>query len=883
MYLKNKRYSEYSSEELKEHYKYLFEVLEAEVENDNFINYIKQVVDNNSWELRIDKKLLNDFYEDKEVLKYKKYGALESLRKILTPLAESANYKTIYHPDWQLLAGRLEVLKLKLEVPEKLKEMINKKSNIWDKDYYEYVKENTKRLEKIIVNERDYDFYYFGIKTLEKSYLMRLIDDNQFLETPQRMYLRIAIYLWMPNIDMIEVYYHLLSKGLISHASPTMFHSGVKKGSLASCFLLTMQDDLEKIFKCLGQCAMISKSAGGIGLDVTNIRHSSVGNFGKSSGLVPMLKVYDSSMRYVDQAGRRKGSATIFLQPWHLDFPDFIELRRPGGVEEKRARDLFYSVWNCDLFMKRIRDDKSWTLFCPKYAPKLKDTYGEEFEKWYHYYERELPKLENHNTFMKTVDARKLWEELLSTQIETGMPFMTNKDTVNYTNNQKNLGLIRSSNLCQEIMEVTEEDTISSCNLASLALDEYVCYNDEKIPYFNFTKLGNTVKLVVRALNNVIDRTYYPLEKKSENSYTNILGSSYLAQATNYIISTFYNSSYNNNNPSYGPIKNTNLKYRPLGIGVQALADTFLKLDLSWEDPEAKKLNRDIFATIYYYALDESVELSKKYGPYDGFFNSPASKGLLKPDLIAMENARKKLDKLNISSSDSNYDELMESYTKKYIDENLSPLYDWNSLRLKVQKYGIRNSLLVALMPTASSAQIRYKNESFEPFTSNLYSRNVLAGTYIIINKYLVDDLISLDLWNDDMMTFLQLNEGSVQNLNLDNYPEHIVPKIIHLKDKYKTAYELSQKLIVDLSIDRSYYVCQSQSLNIHLKNPDHNILNKLHFYAWEKGLSTGMYYLRSKAAVQAVKYSLDNKQNNNNHKNKKFVCTDDICISCQS
>ena len=841
--------------DLKGHYDSLFTEINADQSADAFKNFLRSVVSELSWGLQVDLNLLEKDYNDDVICKTRHLGARESLHRVLLAIAEGANYKATNHPDWSLLAGRIEIQRLKLEVPDTFSEMLNENPKVWrndkDHDYYDFANRHTEQLEAMIVPERDYDFYFFGVRTLEKSYLMRLINSEQhFLETPQRMYLRIAAFLWMPNLEMTKKYYDLMSTGAFTHASPTMFHSGVVQGSLASCFLLSMQDDLEKIFKCLGQCAMISKAAGGIGLDIANIRHSKVGHLGQSSGIVPMLKVYDAGMRYVDQAGRRKGSATIFLQPWHIDFPDFLLLKRQLGAEERRARDLFYSVWNCDIFMDRVRADTEWTLFCPKYAPMLKDTFGEEFEKWYLHYEQELPQQLGHENYVKKVSARNMWNDLLTTQIEAGMPFMTNKDTANYTSNQKNLGLIRCSNLCQEIMEVTDENTISSCNLASIALDEYVDIVDGT-PTYNHQRLGEVVRIIVRGLNRVIDRTFYPVQEHDNNG--TIIGQ--------------------------GPIKSTNLLYRPLGLGVQALADAFLKMDIAWTDPEARELNREIFATIYYYAIDESVELAKEEGVYDGFYGSPASKGLLKPDLIALERARKKLRVDGITSTHPEYATQLPVLAAQFLEQDLSSSYDWTALRGKVTNYGLRNSLLVALMPTASSAQIRYKNESFEPFTANMYVRSVLAGNHLIVNRYMVRDLEELGLWNKSIVNFIIKNEGSIAELPLDLVDESKQPQLQRIKDKCATAFELSQKLLVDMSIDRSYYVCQSQSLNIHCKNPTFRQMTSLHFYAWENALATGMYYLRTAPSTEAVKFTVEGELD----VKKSVICTDDICISCQS
>lgn len=843
--------SQLTNLQLKGHYETLFAQYNASESSENFQQYLMAIVKELNWNLDVDLDLLQKDLSDTVVCKARHLGALESLNRILLNIAESANYKATKHPDWSLLAGRIEMVRLKLMTPETMSDVIEKDPNIWrrdtDCDYYKFFHDNCEELEAMIVPERDFDFYFFGVRTLEKSYLLRyLAEGESFLETPQRMYLRIATFLHMPNLPAIKDYYDDMSQGKFTHSSPTIFHSGIRKGSLASCFLLTMQDDLTKIFNCLGQCAQISKAAGGIGLDITNIRHSKVGHLGQSSGIVPMLKVYDATMRYVDQAGRRKGSATIFLQPWHIDFPDFLQLKRQQGSEERRARDLFYSVWSCDLFMDRVAANEKWTLFCPKYAPKLKDTYGEEFEKCYKEYEETLPGKPGSEHYCKVVKARDLWTELLTTQIEAGMPFITHKDTANYTSNQKNLGLVRSSNLCQEITEVTDETTISSCNLASIALDEFVKVVDGT-PVYDFDSLGICVRKVIRGLNNVIDRTYYPLQEEGKP----------------------------------GPIKSTNLRYRPLGLGVQALADAFLKMGLAWTDSEAKKLNSEIFATMYYHAVSESVELAKEFGSYEGFEGSPASKGLLKPHLMAQERARKILRKRGIKSSDPQFPEESDKLVKEILSEKLVGNYNWEALTNTVKEHGLRNSLLIALMPTASSAQIRYKNESFEPFTCNMYVRSVLSGNHLVINRYMVKEFEELGMWNNSIINFIMKNDGSIANLPLElagGDPEK-TERLGRLKEKCLTAFELSQKLLVEMSVDRAYYVCQSQSLNIHKKDPTFKMLTALHMKAWEEGLTTGMYYLRSAPATEAIKFTVDGELD----VEKSVICTDEVCISCQS
>lgn len=1164
----------YTQKQINDYYNNLFQQLNG-ITTQGYIAYIKKILSDLSHCLNIDINELDKDLQDPVLLKTNIFGPIESLKRIYTTLAEAAAYRATMDPDWSLLAGRIEIMRLKILVPENLEQVYEKCENIYNKDYLEFCKTHCHNLEKMIIPERDFDFHYFGVKTLEKSYL--LMSNGQYLETPQRMYLRVASYLWMPDIEAIKEYYDLLSRGYFTHASPTLFNSGIKKGNLASCFLLSMQDDLSKIFDCLNKCAQISKSAGGIGLDVSSIRHSKIGHYGDSSGIVPMLKVYDAAMKYVNQCfspdtliltkngykridkivpgdkvidltgnykkvaktihypyvnnennnlvsiklvtnpdftivagghpilaiksglklldniknnlitatfieankleigdlivfprikysndikdytnddlkiytklikrglvekngfslivteeefkhvfeylklkniapnitfsdnativkwetgsgfpfntniitdpftsdimnlpkekiqviineffnnqtseqnsfilninlntaiilqnllqkldlfytiketksenntsflftkinvinymnndhyllpiekiqptiefkhskiielemvdqtnpnyltpigiahngGRRKGSATIFLNPAHIDILDFISLKRAQGVEERRARDLFYSCWIPDIFMQRVKNNESWSLFCPKKAILLTQTHGTDFDIAYKKYEQM-------GIYEKQLPARTIWNELLDTQIETGMPFMTYSDTANATSNQKNLGLLRSSNLCQEIIEITgpsidsrkdfkkltghdlenwwennSEDRISSCNLASIALDEYVYIDpvDNK-PKFDFALLGSHVKKLTQGLNRVIDKTCYPL-CTIDNQGNNI----------------------------DGPIKTTNLKYRPLGIGVQGLADTFFKMDYAWSDPEAKQLNKDIFATIYYYSLEESIEQAKIYGYYQSFEDSPSNKGLLKFDLVANEIYRK-------YSKDSESIALNKRYE---ILSSVSKMYDWNALKEKIKLYGLRNSLLIALMPTASTAQIRYKTEAFEPMTSNIYVRSVLSGNHIFINRYLTKKLKQLNLWTPDIINFIISKDGSIQDI-----PDQGYPQLNRIKEIFKTAFELKQKILVDMAIDRSLYVCQSQSLNIFIKNPNYANLTSLHFYGWENCLTTGMYYLRSAPATEAIKFTIDTNftLKSNSSKSDKIICTDDVCVMCSS
>jgi len=1063
-----------------------------------FKDFLRQSIKELSFGLKVNLELIEKDLEDEAMIKAGVYGAIDSLKRVLLPLAETVGAKTIKHPDYAILAGRLELHRIMMYIPETLEKMYSEIPQVFVPEYLKFCVQNKEQLENMINPELDYYYTFFGIQTLEKTYLIKF-GENQFYETPQRLYLRKASFLHYDNLEKIKEYYDLFSLGYFTHSTPTLANAGIVKGSLASCFLLSIEDSLSRIFDCLKSCALISKHMGGIGLDVTNIRHSKIGNFGMSNGIVPMLKVFDDAMRYADQGGgKRKGSATIFLQPWHVDFPDFLELKRPQGKEERRARDLFYSVWSCDLFMDRVKNNQIWSLFCPKKAIGLTECYGEEFEKLYEKYE-------NEKLYEKQVDARTLWNELISSQIETGMPFITHRDTANFTSNQKNLGLIRSSNLCvsgdtyiltrngqvqiarledemvevwngkewsettvrctsnvptklltvnlsdgsslnctpehkfyikdsdgvliktdaqelnigdilidfklpnaseitvsrdcfsdnlleklmnmsrlkfvpldssnafkikwlnnilktsrysngnhyiigekgfllnirlmlqtmgvfskisynntfynnllwtlgfgtknyelmihssflgklvsqgldqnyltkvydkydktvkvvsvednnirektycfteskrgmgvfngiltgqcQEIVEVTDNNTVSSCNLASIALNKYV---NNRV--YDFDKLGYVTRKAIRSLNEVLDRTFYPLTEKDND----------------------------------GPIKSTNLRYRPLGLGVQGLADTFMAMGYSWEDPEARELNRQIFACIYYNSLVESCKLAQEQGSsaidgaYDGFEGSPASQGYLKFDLMAIEYVRKKFRGKNYSKEEFDFE------VKKILKDKLVSNYDWDILKSEIKKHGLRNSLLIALMPTASTAQIRDNIESFEPISSNLYERSVLAGKHIVANNFMVNEFTKLGIWNESVRNFIIMNEGSVQKLPLELVSEDKRDYFLKLKNMLKTAFELKQKIILDFSIDRSYYVCQSQSLNIHIQNPTFAQLGSLHFYAWENCLTTGMYYLRTKPATNAIKFTVEGEID----VKRNIVCTEEVCLSCGS
>ncbi len=696
--------------------------------------------------------------------------------------AEIAATLTTTHPDYAKLAARISVSNLHKntkksfsETMKDLYEYVNprtgKKAPLVADDVFEVIQKNADTLDSMIIYNRDFGYDYFGFKTLERSYLLKL--NGKIVERPQHMLMRVSVGIHLDDMDAVRETYELMSKKYFTHATPTLFNSGTPKPQMSSCFLLAMQDDsIDGIYNTLKQTAKISQSAGGIGLSIHNIRATGsyiAGTNGTSNGLVPMLRVFNDTARYVDQGGgKRKGSFAIYLEPWHADIFDFLELKKNHGKEEMRARDLFYAMWISDLFMKRVESDAEWTLMCPNECPGLYTTHSEEFEKLYLKYEQE-------GKGRKTIKARELWEKILESQIETGTPYMLYKDAANRKSNQKNLGTIRSSNLCTEILEYTAEDEVAVCNLASIALPMFI-----KNGEFDHKELFRVTKRVTKNLNRVIDRNYYPI-KEAENS---------------------------------------NMRHRPIGLGVQGLADTFILLRLPFTSDEAKKLNREIFETLYFAAATASMEMAKEEGPYSSYEGSPISQGQFQHNLWGIE------------------------------DKELSGRWDWDKLRKSIKKNGVRNSLLVAPMPTASTSQILGNNECFEPYTSNIYTRRVLSGEFIVVNKHLLEDLVSLGLWNENMKQELMRANGSIQHI--DAIPDEI-------KELYQTVWELSMKDIIDMSRQRGYFIDQSQSLNLFMENANYAKLTSMHFYAWKSGLKTGMYYLRTKAAVDAIKFTLDN------------------------
>ncbi|XP_076888180.1 ribonucleoside-diphosphate reductase large subunit-like [Bidens hawaiensis] len=755
--------------------------------------------------------------------------------------AETSAAMTTNHPDYASLAARIVVSNLhkntKKSFSETIKDMYShisersgKKAPLIADDVYQVIMKNAAKLDSEIIYDRDFDYDYFGFKTLERSYLSKI--EGKVVERPQHMLMRVAVGIHKDDIDSVVKTYHLMSQRWFTHASPTLFNAGTPRPQLSSCFLLCMKDDsIEGIYDTLKECAVISKSAGGIGLSVHNIRSAGSyirGTNGTSNGIIPMLRVFNDTARYVDQGGgKRKGAFAVYLEPWHADIFEFLDMKKNHGKEEQRARDLFYALWVPDLFMKRVQSDSTWSLFCPSEAPGLADCWGQEFENLYTQYETQ-------GKAKKVVKAQDLWFAIMTSQVETGTPYMLFKDTCNRKSNQQNLGAIKSSNLCTEIIEYTSPTETAVCNLASIALPRYV--REKGVPaesqpsklvgsqgsanrYFDFDKLAEITSIVATNLNKIIDVNYYPVETA----------------------------------------KRSNLRHRPIGIGVQGLADTFILLGMPFDSPEAQQLNKEIFETIYYHALKASSELAEKEGPYETYNGSPVSKGVLQPDMW---------------------------------DVTPSDRWDWTALRSMIGKYGVRNSLLVAPMPTASTSQILGNNECFEPYTSNIYSRRVLSGEFVVVNKHLLHDLTETGLWSPTLKNQIIYENGSVQKIS--EIPQD-------LKEIYKTVWEIKQKTLVDMAADRGCYIDQSQSLNIHMDQPNFGKVSSLHYYAWSKGLKTGMYYLRSRAAADAIKFTVDtsildkkqkiaangnDNEDDDNTKRSQMLCSlmnREECMACGS
>jgi len=736
-----------------------------------------------------------------------------------TLAAEIAASMTTKHPDYAVLAARIAVSNLHKETHKAFSDTIEelyryenpesgKLCPMISDETYETVMKHKEKLNSAIIYNRDFEYHYFGFKTLQRSYLLKV--NNRTAERPQQMLMRVSVGIHGEDVDAAIETYNLLSEKWFTHASPTLFNAGTPRPQMSSCFLLAMQSDsIEGIFDTLKQCAIISKWAGGIGVHMHCIRASGsyiAGTNGHSNGLIPMLRVFNNAARYVDQGGnKRPGSIAIYIEPWHADIFDFLDLKKNTGKEEQRARDLFYALWVCDLFMKRVEKKGNWSLMCPHECPGLSDCYGDEFEKLYEKYEAD-------GKFRKQIPAQKLWYAILESQTETGTPYILYKDACNSKSNQKNLGVIKCSNLCTEIVEYTAPDEVAVCNLASIALNKFVNIVEDPEKEgavlsreFDFEKLKQIAKVATRNLNKVIDRNFYPIPEA----------------------------------------KKSNMRHRPIGIGIQGLADCFILMRFPYESEEAHLLNKQIFETIYYGALEASCELAERDGTYETYPGCPASEGILQYDMW------------NVTPTNK---------------------WDWAVIKAKIAKHGLRNSLLLAPMPTASTAQILGNNESYEPYTSNIYSRRVLSGEFQVVNKHLLKDLTQLNLWTDDMKNTLIAHNGSVQKI-----PE--IPADI--KALYKTAWEIKQKCLINMAADRGAYIDQSQSFNIFVAEPNFGTLTAIHFYGWKKGLKTGMYYLRTKPAAQAIQFTVDQKALTKDQAKKNeeaMVCSLDnkeACVSC--
>jgi ribonucleoside-diphosphate reductase alpha subunit len=671
-------------------------------------------------------------------------------------------------PDYEILATRIVASNIQKVCPNNFHlamKKLQKAGIITDE-----VAEVAQQVKEHIKTDRDFDFGYFGLKTLEKSYLQRV--DGKLIETPQYMYMRVAIGIHGKDIPSVIETYDKMSQGLFIHATPTLFNAGTPRPQMSSCFLIANKEDsINGIYGTLTECAQISKWAGGIGMHIHDIRANKSrirGTNGQSDGIIPMLRVFNATARYVNQAGRRKGSIAVYLEPWHADIMDFLELRLNQGDEEARCRDLFSALWIPDLFMKRVEEGGNWSLFCPDKAKGLSDVYGKDFEELYTKYEEE-------GLANATVPAADVWKAILKSQTETGTPYMLYKDACNSKSNQKNLGVIKSSNLCTEILEYTNKDETSVCNLASIALPKYV---NKETKTFDYDKLHEVTKTVTKNLNRVIDRNFYPVETA----------------------------------------RRSNMKHRPIGLGVQGLADVFILCGLPFDCEESRLMNAHIFETMYHAALEASSELAEVEGSYESFEGSPASQGILQPDM---------------------WDG----------DTKFSGRYDWDAMRQRVKTKGLRNSLLMAPMPTASTAQILGNNECFEPYTTNIYLRRTLAGEFVVVNKHLVDDLKKVGLWSKEMKDLMVKAGGSIQNIV--DIPDDI-------KNLYRTVWEISQKCIIDMAADRGRFIDQSQSMNLFMESPTLSKLSSMHMYAWKAGLKTGMYYLRSKAKARPIQFSLE-------------------------
>ena len=758
--------------------------------------------------------------------------------------AEQCASLSTNHPDYGILASRIIISNHQKNTSSSFSQVMSdlyryqnihgKHSPILSAAFWEFVSSNSEELDQMIVNERDYLIDYFGFKTIERAYLLRI--DGQIVERIQHMWLRVSCAIHLGNLTGVKETYDYMSQKYFTHATPTLFNAGMPQQQMSSCYLIAMEDDsVDGIYNTLKDCALISKYSGGIGIHIHNVRAKGspiYGTNGKTDGIVPMLRVFNSTARYINQCGKRNGSIAIYLEPWHADIEDFLELRKNHGDEELKARDLFYALWINDLFMERIKSNGKWSLMCPNECKGLADVYGKEFNDLYEKYETE-------GKVRKTVNARDLWFQILDAQMETGTPYLLFKDACNRKSNQQNLGTIKSSNLCSEILEYSDDKETAVCNLASVALPTFV---NQETKTFDYESLHKVVKVVTRNLNNVIDINFYPTEKT----------------------------------------RRSNMRHRPIGVGVQGLSDTFILMDIAFHSEEAKKINKDIFETMYHAALESSNEIAKnryfKIQEEMDFYYKNFNRYPSLNDEINYLTEKKLLNEWDKYTNESTtttgaYSSFVGSPASKGILQfdlwNIEPSerYNWSELKKYIQTYGIRNSLLMAPMPTASTSQILGYNECFEPLTSNIYSRRTMAGEFVLANKYLMRDLIDLGLWNDKIKTNIIANKGSIQQLTM--LPEHI-------RNKYKIVWEIPMKHVIDMAADRGAFICQTQSMNLWLEDPNYNTLTSMHFYSWNKGLKTGIYYLRRKGKHQAQQFTIEPEK-------KDMEEHDDICEMCSA
>lgn len=770
-----------------------------------------------------------------------------STRKIDELSAEQCASMSSMHPDYNVLAGRITVSNHHKNTEESFMSVITKlyeytdkhdrHSPLLTKELYETVKNNEKEIEEMLDYQRDYLIEYFGLKTLERAYLMRI--DNVIIERPQHMWMRVSLGIHSNDMKRVRETYDLMSQKKFTHATPTLFNAGTPHPQLSSCYLLSMEDDsIEGIYNTLKDCALISKWAGGIGLHIHNVRASGShirGTNGESNGIVPMLKVFNNTAKYVDQGGgKRNGSFAIYLEPWHSDIEIFLQMRKNHGDEELKARDLFYALWMPDLFMQRMKTGGKWTLMCPDECPGLADVYGKDFEELY-------AKYENEGKGRKTMDARDLWFQILDAQMETGTPYLLYKDAANLKSNQKNLGTIKSSNLCSEIIEYSDDKESAVCNLASIALPAFIHTSSDGVVSYDYDELHRVAKVITFNLNRIIDVNFYPTEKT----------------------------------------RRSNLRHRPIGIGVQGLADVFMLMNIPFASEEAKKVNKLIFETIYHASVEESCEIAKdrfyKLKPLkdDDCFNG----NLDMDEEVAL---RSTLNEYEMDTLHSQYRGAYSSFAGSPASNgelqfdmwNVIPSnrYNWDNLKKEIIKYGMRNSLLTAPMPTASTSQILGYNECIEPITSNIYNRRTIAGEFMLANKYLLQDLLKLDLWNEKIKNNIIANNGSIQHLEL-------IP--LEIREKYKTVWEIPMRNLIDMAADRGAYICQSQSLNLWLEDPNYSNLTSMHFYSWSKGLKTGIYYLRRRARHQAQQFTIEPEKVGRT--NLEQDTEDEICEMCSA